>query len=498
MTALWRMEARHLARSPLLWLGMVMAAAFAAMELLTVWPVLAGDDLLAYRDGFLVAGGALLAGAWLALRDRTSGAADLVAVTPTAPWRLWRARLASVAVAAAGAFTAVFAAGLAISAARGGRGTPDLRLLADGVLAVVLGGWVGVAVGRLGSRAVPLLVAPPLVACSLLVASLPGVTGQRLSVQRLSPVLSFEDRSAMFGFLPDAFWPHLGYLAGLLLLAGVLLVAVPAWRSPQRPRLRPVLAVSLAGLVLVGAAGARLVALPDRELVVGPAPSDRVAMGFRYEELSVSPGPSFGYSQDGRARSCAGDAVMSVCVYPAYGRRLASFARQAMQPVVGLFAGLPGVPTRARMVPMVSQGSDMAACGDGEVQLNEVLGRYTSPSRPASNTAAKIPYAEAYVRCALQGAGTVDDGYVDHDAANAQDAVSLWALLASGLVTRQQVERALQTNSATFLMPSQASAAAAMTMAALPTGRVCAELALVWERLRAGTLPVAELPAQRP
>jgi hypothetical protein len=494
MTALWRMEARHLARSPLLWLGMVMAAAFAAMELLTVWPVLAGDDLLAYRDGFLVAGGALLAGAWLALRDRTSGAADLVAVTPTAPWRLWRARLASVAVAAAGAFTAVFAAGLAISAARGGRGTPDLRLLADGVLAVVLGGWVGVAVGRLGSRAVPLLVAPPLVACSLLVASLPGVTGQRLSVQRLSPVLSFEDRSAVFGFLPDAFWPHLGYLAGLLLLAGVLLVAVPAWRSPQRPRLRSVLAVSLAGLVLVGAAGARLVALPDRELVVGPAPSDRVAMGFRYEELSVSPGPSFGYPQDGRARSCAGDAVMSVCVYPAYGRRLASFARQAMQPVVGLFAGLPGVPTRARMVPMVSQGSDMAACGDGEVQLNELLGRFTSPR----DTAAKIPYAEAYVRCALQGAGTVDDGYVDHDAANAQDAVSLWALLASGLVTRQQVERALQTNSATFPMPSQASAAAAMTMAALPTGRVRAELALVWERLRAGTLPVAELPAQRP
>jgi hypothetical protein len=498
MIALSRIEARHLARSPLLWLGVALAAAFAVMELLTVWPVLAGDDLVAYRDGFIVSGGALLAGAWLALRDRTTGAADLVAVTPTAPWRLWRARLAGVAVAAAGAFIAIFAAGLAISAARGGHGTPDLRLLADGVLAVVLGGWVRVAVGRLGSRAVPLLVAPPLVVCSLLVASLPGVTGQRLSVQRLSPVLSFEDRSAVFGFLPDAFWPHLGYLAGLLLLAGVLLVAVPALGNAQRPSLRPVLAVSLAGLVLVGATGARLVALPDREMVVGPAPSDRVAMGFRYEELSVSPGPSFGYPQDGRARSCAGDAVMSVCVYPAYGRRLASFARQAMQPVVGLFAGLPGVPTRARMVPMVSQGSDMAACGDGEVQLNEVLGRYTSPSRPASNTAAKIPYAEAYVRCALQGAGTVDDGYVDHDAANAQDAVSLWALLASGLVTRQQVERALQTNSATFLMPSQASAAAAMTMAALPTGRVRAELALVWERLRAGTLPVAELPAQRP
>ena len=276
-----RIEARHLARSPLLWLGVVLAAAFAAMELLTVWPVLAGDDLLAYRDGFVVAGGALLAGAWLGLRDRATGAADLVAVTPTAPWRLWRARLAGVAVAAAGAFTAVFVAGLAVSAARGGRGVPDLRLLADGALAVVLGGWVGVAVGRLGlagrsrcwwrrcwSRG------------SLLVASLPGVTDRRLSVQRLSPVLSFEERSAVFGFLPDAFWPHLGYLAraGPARPASCWSRCRPS-AAPKRPPLRPLLAVSLAGVVLVAASGARLVALPDRELVVGPAPSDRVAVG---------------------------------------------------------------------------------------------------------------------------------------------------------------------------------------------------------------------------
>jgi hypothetical protein len=298
----------------------------------------------------------------------------------------------------------------------------------------------------------------------------------------------------VFGFLPDAFWPHLGYLGGLLLLAGVLLLAVPAWRSPQRPPLRPVLAVSVAGLVLVVASAARLVALPDRELVVGPAPSDRVAAGFRYQELSASPGPSLVYPQDGRARSCAGDAVMSVCVYPAYGQRLARLARQAMQPVLGLFAGLPGVPTRARMVPMVSQGSDLAACGDGEIQLNEVLGRYTSPS----DTAAKIPYAEAYVRCALRGAGAVDDRNLDHDAANAQDAVNLWALLASGLVTRQQVERGLQSGGATFLLPSRASAQAALAMAAVPPGRVRAELAPLWERLRAGTLPLSELPGQRP
>jgi hypothetical protein len=140
--SLARIEARHLARSPLLWLGVVLAAALATLELIAFWPVLAGDDLVAYRDGFVVAGGALLA---------------------------------------------------------------------DGALA------------------------PLLVAGSLLVASLPGVTDRRLSVQRLSPVLSFEDRSAVYGFLPDAFWPHLGYLAGLPTLTGVLLAALPTAGGGQRP-----------------------------------------------------------------------------------------------------------------------------------------------------------------------------------------------------------------------------------------------------------------------
>ena len=40
--------------------------------------------------------------------------------------------------------------------------------------------------------------------------------------------------------------------------------------------------------------------------------------------------------------------------------------------------------------------------------------------------------------------------------------------------------------------------AAALAMAELPTEQVRAELAPVWERLRAGTLPLSELPGQRP
>jgi hypothetical protein len=494
--SLARIEARHLARSPLLWLGVVLAAALATLELIAFWPVVAGDDLIAYRDGFVVAGGALLAGAWLSLRDRRTGAADLVAVTPTPPWRLLLARLAGVAAAATVAFTAVFVGALAVTVARGGRGTPDLRLLADGALAAVLGGWVGMAVGRLGSRVAPLLLAPLLVACSLLVASLPGVTDRRLSVQRLSPVLSFEDRSAVYGFLPDAFWPHLGYLAGLLTLTGALLAALPTAGGGQRPPLRPLLACSLAGLVLVGVTGARLVALPDHEMVVGPDPSDRVATEFR-GQLAASPGQPPAPPDDGLATSCAGDASLSVCVYPVYGRRLASLAHRAMQPVAGLFAGLPGLPTRARMVPVVNSDSELTACRGAEIQLTEALGRYTVPSGPAGTAEVRSPYAAAYLRCALpEGSDAGEDIDVD---ANASDAVRLWALLASGMVTHQEVQRALRTGYTTSpIMPSQASADAALAMAALPNAQVRAELAPVWERLRAGTLPAAELPGQRP
>jgi hypothetical protein len=101
--ALVRIEARHLARSPLLLMGVALGVAAGALELSWYLPALAGDDLIAYRDvGLLLSGGAVLAGAWLGLRDRTTGAADPLAVTPTAPWRLWWARLAALAAAGRG------------------------------------------------------------------------------------------------------------------------------------------------------------------------------------------------------------------------------------------------------------------------------------------------------------------------------------------------------------------------------------------------------------
>jgi hypothetical protein len=485
MRALARIEGRHLARSPLLWLGVILGAALVALEMSWYLPALAGDDVVAYRGGgFLVSGGALLAGAWLALRDRTTGAAELVAATPTAPWRPWRARLVGIAAATAGVFAVGFTVAMAVSAARGGRGAPDLRLLADGMLAVVLSGWVGLAVGRLsGSRLVSVLAAPVWVVLSVLIALLGQARGPSLSVQHLAPVLNLLNRSAAYGFLPDPLWPHLAYLLGLTLVVGAVLVALMS-RGGRQVAMRSVLVIAAAGLVLSGTAGARLLALPDAVLVLGP---DRDTWQPVEGELwvaaeAVSQAPGWSFPDDGHAQACAGDATLSACVYAAYGQRQARFIHQAAAPVAAVLAGLPDVPTQIRMVPV-----GLGGCGDAEVQVSEMDARERSIR---GDEQIRWHYAWLYLDCAVG----LDLGPHHHEPGEAREVVASWALLAAGLLTRQDVARDAEASP----VASRAASAAALAMAALPADQVRAELAPAWDRLRAGTLPVAELPGQRP
>ena len=482
--ALARIEARHLAWSPLLWLGVALGAVVTALEMSFYQPALAGDDLAVYRSGWLISGGALLAGAWLALRDKTTGAADLVAVTPSAPWRPGRARLAGVAAAATGVFALAFAAALAVSAVRGGRGIPDLRLLVDGVLAMVLSGWVGVAVGRLsGSRMVSVLAAPVWVALSALLAGQGQIRAPSLSVQHLAPVLNLPYRSAAYGFLPDPLWPHLGYLFGLTVLVGALLVILVA-----RGGRGLLLAVALAGLILAGTAATRLLALPDAVLVLGPDRSTwkPVQGGLWTAADAVTHRPGWSFPADGQARTCAGDATLTACVYPAYGQRLARSIHQTLAPLAGAFAGLPGVSTRVRMVPLGS-----GACGDGEVQVGEPWAREST----MSDEHIRSFYVGLYVHCALGYGPDGDQHQGDPPGEEARAAVDYWAQLTSGNLTRERLQQRTDTAEDGSY---PAAAAAALAMAELPPGQVRAELAPLWARLRAGTLPLSELPGQRP
>jgi hypothetical protein len=475
MSAVARIEVRHLARSPLLWLGVALGVWSTALVLRTDWPTLPAAALAAYQNGSLVGTGAVWAGAWLGLRDRVSGAADLVTVTPTAPWRLWRARLAGVAAVATGAFGLLFAATLAAWAIAGGRGLPDLRLLADGALAVVLSGVVGLAVGRLsGSRAVAVLAGPVwFLACM--------VAGDPWG-HRLSPVLlQLGPESVEFGFVPDPLWPHLGYLLGLILLAGIGLLALAARGGGQRPRPLPVLAAILASLVLVAVGGARLFTLPETLVILGPDPADWRPPA---EAEVVFSDPSFAYPDDGRATSCAGDATLTTCVYPAYRTALAERVNGSVQPVARLFKGLPGVPNRIRMIP-----ADTSRCRAGEVQVGEGI---------LSWSGAREELANAYLGCAIGPAH--QPGSSAAHPGDTRDAVKLWALLASGVVTTQELRQASDSDlwglGAYGERPS-AMVAPALAMLDLPADQVRAELAPVWERLRGGSLPASDLPGQR-
>ena len=120
MTALWRMEARHLARSPLLWLGMVMAAAAVAFA---YGPV-------------------------------ADPAYELVATTPTSPLQALLVRLAAVLVV-----NSVLAG--AIDLATAGGGSPGgwlLPMTSAALLAVVVASRSAPVVGALAGMGAWLLV----------------------------------------------------------------------------------------------------------------------------------------------------------------------------------------------------------------------------------------------------------------------------------------------------------------------------------------------------
>jgi len=187
------------------------------------------DELLYAYGGWWLGCGALLAGAWLGLRDRASGTVECLAATPTPAWRRERARLAPAVLAAA----AVFALGAGAVALAGCAGVPSARLALDGMLAAGLSGGVGLVVGLVTrSRVASLFAAAAwflLITEIALLAIIPG--GTLGSPAALAPLVFAEQRSVVLGFLPDPFWGNLAFLVGLLALPAVAVVALAGRRE---------------------------------------------------------------------------------------------------------------------------------------------------------------------------------------------------------------------------------------------------------------------------
>jgi hypothetical protein len=461
--ALTRIEARHLARSPLPWFAVVLALLGLEITFTIMAPTLAGDDVQAAGQTYLLHAGAFLLGARLALRDRLTATAPLLRATAAPAAAVLQARLLAVAAVTAVHTTVLFTAALSISYLLGGRGAPNAGLIAGTVLGVVLSGWAGAGLGLVLPNTLAVAATTPAWAGLCTVWFLNEQLHRlRPSLQWLSPYGGFGDRSVVLGFLPDITWPRLAWLAGLLAVTGAGLTLAVRRRDGGRGDARVMIAVAVLGLALAAPGGARLVAAPDTLLPAGPDPSSWTPVyASEYgTDGAIATDSSSPYPLDDLATTCVTGVAIRSCVYPAFGTRLAERLRDDMDPVAQLFRGFPHAPAQVRTIV-----SAVGACEDGTLLVPEENVRQSTYSP-----------AERYLECLLGPGGHASD---------AGRAVQSW------------LDMRLDADWRDLMLSFQALEPvdrAAIAMDRLPPERVLAGLRADLDRLRAGTLPLAELP----
>lgn len=364
MTALVLFEARKAARNPLVWIGAALMFGVATLNAVGYWPSVPDDAGFAYEGLLACAPFVLLVGAWLGLRDRTSGAEQLVASTPyRARGLVVPARMGAVALVAFAACTLGFVATAALSVARGGRGVPDAFLVLDAGLYVALAACGGFAIGYLtGSRILSLLAAPVLPGA---VFYLQGVQSGRVTEPSwLLPNPPLPGRFGPLGYLPDVFPMHAAYLAGAV-LALVGIVWTVTGRRERSSTTRLGIAAAVTGAVVFVAAGASLAGEPGVVHVFGPSAPDRVEI---HSPADYDLLPPTGRLADGifgeLATECEEVDGIRACVFPEYGPRLARALAEDASPLAA-FRSLDGIPDRVTMVPTSPHsGSDQCTTGD--------------------------------------------------------------------------------------------------------------------------------------
>ncbi|HEX2296827.1 MAG TPA: hypothetical protein VHN37_16160 [Actinomycetota bacterium] len=365
MTTLARFEARKVLRNPLLWLGAALLFAFGVGNAVSYWPSIPADGEYVHEGLVVLAPFALLVGALLGLRDRTSRAESVLASTPlVARGLVVPARMAALALASVGVCALVFAATALTSFARGGHGYPDVFFVLDAGLYVALAACGGFAIGYVsGSRILSLLAAP----------ILPGMVFYRQGSQSgsiadpswLLPSPRLPGRFGPLGYLPDIFPVHALYLAGgILALIGI--VWVRAGRRESSSAARPGLVATVAGSVVFLAAGGWLAVQPREVHVFGPEPADWVEIHTEADYRRLGRARRDASPDAGRvlATACVETGGIGACVFPEYGTRLAIALAENAAPLAE-FASLDGVPQSIRMVPTADHtGIEDCAQGD--------------------------------------------------------------------------------------------------------------------------------------
>jgi hypothetical protein len=458
-TRLLRLE---LFRSPWPWMVPLLIALFyfdtfrTAAGYLPTWTLRASvvvnhlaPDLVPFAAGI---------SAWVGSRDGRRSMTDLLAATSRAGWSRRGAGLVASLCWMLGLYLVFVAVLYGITAQQATWGGPPLWPVAVGAAELAAASAIGFAAGVF----VPTRYTAPLVAVGsyllVIVAyrqALNATGGNAL----LSPTTSVPNIDAgLFYRIPDLSIAQVMFLAGIA-VAGVGILGLPAAAGGRILR-GAAAVITLAGV----AAAATAVGL------TGSARLDAhgVVVPRLHEAASDRPVP---YTP-----SCAQAAGVPVCVHPAFGKYLKSLTA-ALTPVFGELSDLAGVPVRVQQVP--NPDTNQPGGGVGTI----------GGSPPVFNLPMPDPTSRVFgdnIRTDLVTTYITGSGdYVSLVGTPAQQAVEMGLLKAAGVQ---------EPPKGTRQPPPVAISAAASRFAALSGAARHAWLTAHVSALRAGQLPLAQVP----
>jgi len=303
--------------------------------LVTFWNLGQGHTIIDF--GPFVAG----MSAWIGSRDGRRNTVDLVSATPRPRWAAQLAAWASAAAWAVAGYLACIGVTFALYAHRGVAGSPPWWWVAVGACAVLAFSAAGFTAGTL----LPNRFAAPIAAFGgflvMMMSSQAGFadrSGWALILPSNSNGNFQADSGILYPWLPDLPIARTMFFAGIT-VAAISVAGLPAAAGGRRLRMTAA-ALTAAGLATTGtavglASTARLSAHGMVIPALHDAASDRLT--------SYTP-------------VCTGTGFR-VCVNPAYRRYLADTAA-ALAPAVASVAGLPGAPVRAVQGPAVYDSAD--------------------------------------------------------------------------------------------------------------------------------------------
>jgi hypothetical protein len=321
-----RTEAALLARSILVLAGLLVSG-------ILVWMVTYRGRPLWWNAGWVIGYGqtvisltVLIAAQLATTRARRDGLAELYDSFPSTTARRTVAHLIGL-LGAAPACLVLIGAATGVFELRGAVGTPDLAVLTGGVMLVLAGGAIGVAIGSRFRH-------PLAGVLGAFVWFIPFSQSNRFNsaIMWLFPWVKPPQLNQLPGPLPG-YPPALAHtveLAAIAALAGFVALAITA--TARRPRVGLLGAAAAALAAIVVTCAVQLQPIPTRDL-----------------DHLVTEGANTGPAQHCTTLD-AHAASVRYCLYPGFGSRVASL----QGPVTGVLAQIPGQRARALTISQTS------------------------------------------------------------------------------------------------------------------------------------------------